>query len=248
MNNSVGCDYNDPHNAQCDDVVAFIRSTVAAAVFGGKQAVRILELGCGTGPFGRRLLTEYPATTVTGVDVLPDSIALLNRFLAEQGLSSRYRGLTGDALDADLFAPESFDVVLAPSVLHHFERLSESPVPRNLHRWLRPGGYLVIFDPNGANPVQQLSNQVMRVVVRHVKALRSYKWVGETMYTPAYYRRVFAAGGFEPVTCRVGTPLLPVRGVGMPLVALRNALNNLVARVTWGEWHGCVQFLLFRRA
>jgi hypothetical protein len=28
---------------------------------------------------------------------------------------------------------------------------------------------------------------------------------------------------------------------------MRNLLNNLVAVLTWGEWRGCVQCLLFRR-
>jgi SAM-dependent methyltransferase len=240
-------DYNDPHNAQCDEVVAFIRGTEARAAFDGGRATRVLELGCGTGPFGRRLLAEYPAITVTGVDVLPQRIETLSRFLVEQKLVDRYRALVGDALDPALFAPGSFDVVLAPSVLHHFERLALSPVPPNLHRWLRPGGYLVIQDPNGANPVQQLSNQVMRVAARHVKSLRCYKCPDETMYTPAYFKRVFGGCGFESLACQVGNPLLPVRGSGVPLLGLHHALNNLVAHVTWGDWHGCGQLQLFRR-
>lgn len=240
-------DYNDLNNAQCNDVVAFIRCTAVREVFDGHRTVRILELGCGTGPFGRRLLTEYPACTVTGVDILPDSIATLRRLLTEQDLTNRYQALVGDAMVPELFAPGSFDVILAPSVLHHFERLAHSPVPGNLHRWLRSGGYLVIQDPNGANPVQQLSNQIMRVLVRYVKALRPYKWVGETMYTPAYFRRVFSGCGFQPVTGQVYGSIMPVRGTGVPFLGLRNALNNIVAQVTWGDWHGCGQLQLFRR-
>lgn len=240
-------DYDDPHNSQCNGLVDYLRDTAVWNRFQGKSAVRILELGCGTGTFGRRLLTEHDAITVVGVEILPDRLKKLQSLLDESGMSGRYQAVIGDILSPELFAPGSFDVVLAPSVLHHIEHLKQSTLPGNIHRWLRPGGYLLILDPNGANPVLQLSNQVMRRVVRVVKALEPYKWRGETMYSPAYYRRAFRGHGIRPVKSCVGGPWLPVRGTGVPLLGLRNGLNNLVAHLTWGDWHGTAQISIFKR-
>ena len=240
-------DYDDPRNGQCNDLVEFLRNTEVWNQFQKMSAVRVLELGCGTGPFGRRLLAEHASITVVGVEILPDRLDNLHRLLTESGLSGRYQAVLGDILDPALFAPGSFDVILAPSVLHHIERLRQSALPGNIRRWLRPGGFLLIIDPNGANPVLQISNQVMRRAVHFFKALTPYKWPGETMYTPAYYRRTFNGHGIMPIKSCVVSPWLPVHNTGAPLLGLRNRLNNLVAHLTWGDWHGVGQMSIFQR-
>ncbi len=240
-------DYDDPLNAQCNELMDFVRQTVIQEEFQSGKDIRALELGCGTGPMGRRILAEYPNVHVTGVEVLPERIDALRRILASTGLTDRYQAILGDITIAGLFPEGAFDVILAPSVLHHFEGLRRSPVPGNLRCWLRPGGYLVIQDPNGANPVQQLSNQVMRIAVRYSRRLRAYKWPGETMYSPAYFRRVFRRAGLKYLTGCVCNPRLPVRDTGVPLLGLRNRLNNAVANVTWGDCHGTGQLLVFQK-
>ena len=239
-------DYNDPYNVQCNALTAFLRTT---AVHGMLNAMpcRMLELGCGSGPFGRRLLAEYPQLHVTGVEVLPESVAALRQIVTRDGLERRYKPLLADIADAEVLESSGYDLILAPNVLHHIPRLAHTPVPDNLCRWLRPGGYLMVYDPNGANPVQQLSNQVTRVATRYIKALHPYKWPGETMYSPAYYRRVFTRHGFSYVYGFTHDPFLPVRDAGLFLLAVRNVLNNAVALVTRGDWRGAGQSLLFRK-
>jgi SAM-dependent methyltransferase len=240
-------DYDDPRNGQCNELVDFLQNTEVWNQFQTMSTVRVLELGCGTGPFGRRLLAEHPSVTVVGVEILPERMDKLNRLLKESGLSGRYQVVLGDILDPALFSPGSFDVILASSVLHHIERLHQSALPGNIQRWLRPGGFLLILDPNGANPVLQISNQVMRLAVRVFKALRPYKWPGETMYTPTYYRRTFCGIGLLPIKSCVVNPWFPVRDTGSNLLGLRNRLNNLMAHLTWGDWHGGGQMCIFQR-
>jgi len=240
-------DYDDPRNGQCNDLVEFLRNTEVWNQFQKMSAVRVLELGCGTGPFGRRLLAEHASITVVGVEILPERVATLHRLLGESGMSGRYQAVLGDILDPALFAADSFDVILAPSVLHHIEHLRQSALPGNIRRWLRPGGFLLILDPNGANPVLQISNQVMRQAVRFFKALTPYKWPGETMYTPAYFRRTFHGQGIMTIKSCVVSPRLPLHDTGAPMLGLRNRLNNLVARLTWGDWHGAGQLSIFQR-
>ena len=120
-------------------------------------------------------------------------------------------------------------------------------MPDNICHWLKPGGYLIVFDPNGANPVLQLSNQIMRVAVHFSKALHAYKWPGETMYSPAYYRRAFTRHGFTYVQGFTHDPYMPVRHERPLLLAMRNIVNNTVALIARGDWRGAGQSLLFRK-
>jgi SAM-dependent methyltransferase len=239
-------DYNDSHNVQCDQVVKFLRTTAAHDLLSGGPC-RLLELGCGTGPFGRRLLEEYPLLHVTGVEVLPEPIDALRQILARDGLEKRYEPVVADIGRAEIFDADRFDFILAPSVLHHIPGLIRSDVPRNICRWTRTGGQMMIYDPNGANPVQQASNQVMRVATQYFSSLHKHKWPGETMYSPAYYRRVFLNNGFEYVHGFTHDPFMPVRGTGVPLLGARNLVINAVALVTWGEWRGAGQSSLYRK-
>ncbi len=242
----VVTDFNDPYNDQCDRVVHFLQSTDLHGLLRSGDC-RLLELGCGSGPFGRRLLAEYPLLRVAGVDIMDKRIENLRRCVERDGLESRYRPLTGDIRCADLFSPGEFDVVLAPSVLHHILKLAKTSVPDNIGAWLRPGGYLLIFDPNGANPVLQLSNVVMRVAVRFSQSLHKYKVPDETMYPPSLFRSVFSNVGFNYMRGETCGTCLPVRRAKPRLAAVRNALFNVAHPVLSGERRGHELIALFQK-
>jgi len=151
---------------------------------------RVLEAGCGTGAFCRHFIQRLKGRAVwetTGVDIAPAMIAWNERHPQEH-----YRSMVGDLEDAALFAPESFDLVLCPMVLHHFP--DPQIVLRNLTAWLRPGGYLCIIEPNGSSPVNRLSKFIRRCLER-IKGLdytRHFATVNETDHSMRSYLRWFA--------------------------------------------------------
>lgn len=103
----------------------------------------VLEIGCGTGIFTRKLHTLTGAH-LTGIDISEDLLTIAREltlpeaatFLLENAMAMR-------------FADETFDVVVGSSVLHH---LDFDDSLREIFRVLKKGGRLVFAEPNMLNP------------------------------------------------------------------------------------------------
>lgn len=99
---------------------------------------RLLDIGCGTGTFARRLASR--ATCVDAVDLSPRMIATAR---AAGSQPSNITWIEGDvlALDLDIGA---YDAVAAISSLHH---LPLEPALERLSALVRPGGALIVLGP-----------------------------------------------------------------------------------------------------
>jgi len=105
-----------------------------------------LSVGCGWHP-GRHLLPK-PAWRLTAADIDPAR----PRHAVAQGEADA--GLPGAAGQLDALADASFDVVLHRLVLHHVAYAGPlEPVLAEARRLLRPGGALVVIEPNVLHPV-----------------------------------------------------------------------------------------------
>ena len=99
----------------------------------------LLDLGCGDGVFGSRILGERPAV---GVDL--DAGALVT---ARDGFAGRAGRLCAQATGTALPFPDgSFGVVVSNSVLEHIEPLDATL--DECARVLRPGGVFITTSPN----------------------------------------------------------------------------------------------------
>jgi SAM-dependent methyltransferase len=105
--------------------------------------------------------------------------------------------------DGDAFEAGSFDLILSSFTVEHF---AEPPAAfRNLARWLRPGGTLVLSTVNRAHPFVGLylslpspwSRRLQRLV--KASAADAHPLVGRCN-TPALLREGLRAAGFEDVT------------------------------------------------
>lgn len=105
--------------------------------YGLSGALRILDLGCGTGEITRRLASRYPQARIEGVDILEGNLALARRDSASFGDRIHYE--QGDAFSLKYDAA-AFDLVVCR---HMSQAVPDFPlVLAEITRVLRPGGWL----------------------------------------------------------------------------------------------------------
>ena len=105
------------------------------------SGMRVLELGCGTGEFTKRVVRA--GANVVALDL---SAELLTKAQAKVGAEVHFVRGNAQALP---FRDGIFDVVYGCSILHHLE---VEVALREVHRVLRHGGRLVFSEPNLLNP------------------------------------------------------------------------------------------------
>jgi ubiquinone/menaquinone biosynthesis C-methylase UbiE len=104
---------------------------------------RILDAGTGPGRLPQAIATALPHVTVDGVDLAPDMIEYARREATAAGLADRITFTVGDV--AHLPYPDmTFDLIVSSLSQHHWVDVEDAL--RDLHRVLRPGGRLWIYD------------------------------------------------------------------------------------------------------
>lgn len=102
----------------------------------------ILDLACGEG-YGSRLLAEWGAARVVGVDVSRDAIEQARALFATPRVD--YRLADANAL-MNLFPEERFDLIVSLETIEHVE--APEQLLRDFQRLLKPGGVLALSCPN----------------------------------------------------------------------------------------------------
>ncbi|QDV76153.1 class I SAM-dependent methyltransferase [Botrimarina mediterranea] len=125
-----------------DEVQAAV---VAAVPFGASGAVKIIDLGGGSGRLAERLLTAFPAATVTVVDPSGPFLELARERLARFGdragfVSSRAQ----ESVWRRLVGP--VDAIVSTSALHHLDAEEKNAVFAACCDSLEPGGLFVNGD------------------------------------------------------------------------------------------------------
>ncbi len=100
---------------------------------------QILDVACGTGELGKRLLERYPDLHITGVDVSPQ---MLMRARAKQ-LKGDVTWIEGDAAHLAV-SHGPFDLLICANSFHFFR--SPDECLERFEQHLAPGGRLIIVD------------------------------------------------------------------------------------------------------
>ena len=120
-------------------------SIIAGVAASTPKATSVLDVGCGAGNYTLKLLERLPNLNVTLIDL---SKAMLDRAVAriQPVTSGNVEAIQGDIREIDL-GFESYDIILAASVLHHLRDDSQwQSVFKKFFQGLRPGGSVWIFD------------------------------------------------------------------------------------------------------
>ena len=103
-----------------------------------RPADRLLDVGCGTGSLLQRLCRQHPAAQLTGVDPVPEMLAVARRRLPPEIL------LHEGWAEQLPFEEGRFEVVLSCNVFHYVRQ--PAAALREMSRVLSPGGRLVLTD------------------------------------------------------------------------------------------------------
>jgi SAM-dependent methyltransferase len=111
------------------------------------SAPRILDLGCGPGAIGQRVLSRFPAATYVGVDIDPVLLHLAREVTAPFDDRSTIEELDLVVPGWDsAFDDASFDAVVSSTALHWLDADELLRVLAVARRVLRPGGVFLNAD------------------------------------------------------------------------------------------------------
>jgi SAM-dependent methyltransferase len=129
-----------------------LRRGISNSQLSDKSALRILEVGCGNGFNCLSLAASFPEAQFTGVDFVPEMIAVANEKLAHEVAEkdrARFRFLQGDVLQLDQHneLAAQYDVVFTDRCLINLpsHQLQDDGL-QQLCAKVRPGGLLLLIE------------------------------------------------------------------------------------------------------
>jgi SAM-dependent methyltransferase len=127
--------------------------------------LRVLDLGCGRGEL-LALLRRRGVGGAVGADFSPAAVDMARERLARDGQPAGPGDVVcGSIHSADLFPPDSFDVIFMTDVVEHLPQPVLERGLANVRRWLKPGGRLVIHTFPTLGP-HRLFNALYRIAGR----------------------------------------------------------------------------------
>ena len=149
----------------------------------GQQRQSLLDVGCGDGAAEVFFNNEFSSWELHGIDVSETSIAqaVANNVPAT---FSTYDGVNIP------FPSGAFDVVFVAAVLHHVSFSHHANLLEEIHRVLRPGGRLYVFEHNPLNPA---TNYLVKTCPFDKDA---------KLLSHGYTKRLLSSSGFNKLTLK----------------------------------------------
>lgn len=177
---------------------------------------RCLDLGCGTGKWGLKLLKSGFHTTF--IDHSPAMIGQVREKLDELGSKShKADALAADIVDMPMLPDAAFALTLAMG-----DPLSICSDPARaaseMHRTLAPGGVVIATADNRLAAVEHYLEQADLDGLEALLRTGKTRWLTSdaaerfelTTFTPSQLRRLFERAGFDVLSV-IGKTILPIR-------------------------------------
>lgn len=118
----------------------------------GRESLRILDIGCGSGFFLQSAHAVNPKARGLGLDVDPAVVRQARNNIAAWGLGERFAILEGDIRRAPAEARGPFDLINLANILYYFPAPERAALLADLRARLAPSGMLSVvmhFDSQG---------------------------------------------------------------------------------------------------
>ena len=119
--------------------------------------MKVLEAGSGIGAIGRKIARN--GNVVVGIDISPQMVQTANSFGEKN-----YHAIVANIEDQKAFEDATFDLICCHNVLHHLPAIDKAMY--GFFKWLKPKGKIIIFEPNGSNPVSKLCSLLANRLAR----------------------------------------------------------------------------------
>lgn len=116
----------------------------AKAIVGQRSALRILDIGAGSGVWGIAFAQQDPLARVTLADY-PKVLTIATQFVTERGLANRFEYLAGNFREVD-FGREQYDVAILGHICHSEGARNTKTLFQRIRRAMKPGGRLLIAE------------------------------------------------------------------------------------------------------
>mgnify|MGYP000143151397 CR=1 FL=1 len=142
------------------------------------QSSRLLDIGCGDGVAEMFMAKLLPGCRVDGIDISAKSIAAAS----EKNISgASFTVYDGKQIP---FPDNSFDILFMAAVLHHVDFTYHAVLMKEMHRVLKPGGRVYLFEHNPLNPVTRYL--VNTCVFDKDARLLGYRYCGRLLKQAAF--------------------------------------------------------------
>ncbi len=164
---------------------------VVEKLFSKAENLRMLSVGCGTGSRERKFAKYENFSLIEGIDLAPSKIEEARKYASESDLKN-IRYYSGDFRSFS-FDPDSYDLILFNSSLHHFNGIDQLMRSRVLPL-LKQEGYLIIFEFVGPNRLQwtieqlDYANRLLRKIPDKYKTRSNGTTIKERIYRPGLLR------------------------------------------------------------
>ena len=135
-------DQNGELIARSSRILEAFQSEIIKSTFPAQGALRLLEIGCGSGIYLRYAAERNPSLTALGLELQPAVAEMARTNLRSWGLEKRVKV---EATDIRMKSPdEPFDIATLYNNIYYFPVEERVALLRHIASFLKPGGFLLL--------------------------------------------------------------------------------------------------------